>query len=79
MNINLYVNLRSVCVTQLLVIYFAFTFNRIDYCMRKQIALKTFHFTVEIDVVVYYLKQVFHLLCDKGITLAEALLYLSLI
>ena len=44
-----------------------------------------FHFTcqctVKIDlvVVVYYLKQVFHLLYDKSVTLAEALLFLSII
>ena len=30
MNINLYIHLRSDCVTQLREIYFAFAFNRID-------------------------------------------------
>ena len=31
---------------------------------------------VEVD---HYLKQVFHLLCNKSVTLAEALIYFSLI
>ena len=41
----------------------------------------TFHLTVKIDLaeVVYYLKQVFHLPCDKNVTPEEALLYSSLI
>ena len=35
----------------------------------------------EMDVVeeVYYLKQVFHLLCDKSVTPAEAFLFLNII
>ena len=36
-----------------------------------------FHLAVEIDLVevVYYFNQVFHLLYDKGVTPAEALLF----
>ena len=39
-----------------------------------------FKFTVEIDLVevVYYFKQVFHLLYDKGVTPAEALLFFNI-
>ena len=37
--------------------------------------------TVKIDLVevVYNLKQIFHLLCDKSVTPVKALLYFSLI
>ena len=37
------------------------------------------HLAVKIDLgeVEYYLKQVFHLLYDRGVTPAEALLYFS--
>ena len=47
-------------------------------CMKKTL---TFHLADKIDLVevVYYLKQVFHLLYDKSDMLAEALLYFSLI
>ena len=47
----------------------------IDTCERKQL-LKFYLAVVE---VVSYLKQVFHLLCDKCASPAEELLYLSLI
>ena len=49
--------------------------------MCKKTTFLTFHFTVKIDLVeiVYYLKQVFHLLHDESVTSAEALLYFSLI
>ena len=80
-NINLYINLRSVCVSQLLDIYIFFDFNRIDWYMCKKTKFLTFHLTVKIDLVevFYYLTQVFHLLFDKSTTLAEPLLYFSLI
>ena len=40
-----------------------------------------FHLTVKVvlDEVIYYLKQVFHLLYDLSVTPLEALLYFSLI
>ena len=52
----------------------------IDTCARKQLFYK-FHFTVEIYVVevVYYYKQVFHLLYDTSVTPVEAILYLFII
>ena len=57
-------------------VYFAF--NRIDCYMCKK---TFFHINVKIDLVevAYYLKQVFHLLYDKSVTPAVALLYFSLI
>ena len=48
----------------------------IDTCARKQFF--HFHLTVKIDLV-YYLKQVFHLLYDKCVTPTETLTFTSLI
>ena len=77
-------------MSQLQKIYFAFSlyfhFNRIDLYTYKETTFLTFHLTVKIDLVevVYYLKQVFHLLYDKIVwpiddKPAEALLYFSII
>ena len=65
-NVNPYTNLRSVCATQLLEMYFDLAFNRIDICARKQ-PFKKFHLTLQIDLIEadYYQKQVFHLLYDN--------------
>ena len=54
---------------------FAFDFNRIDLYMFKKTNFLPFHLTVKIDLVevVYYLKQVLHLLNDKSVTPAVAL------
>ena len=50
----------------------------IDTCANKEIK---FNLTVKIDFVeiVYYLKQVFHLLYDKSFMPADALLCFSLV
>ena len=50
----------------------------IDTCANKEIK---FNLTVKIDFVeiVYYLKQVFHLLYDKSVMPADALLCFSLV
>ena len=49
--------------------------------MCKKTTFFKLHLTVKIDLVeeVYYLKQLFHLLYDLGVTPVEALLYFSLI
>ena len=71
--------MRCVCVSQLLEIYFAFAFNRID-CVQEN-AISKFHLTVKIDFVevVYYLKQLLHLLHNKSVTSADSLLSFPLI
>ena len=38
-----------------------------------------YHLAVKIDLFEVYFRQVFHLLYDKGVTIAEALLYYSII
>ena len=59
----------SVCHSYLKFILPSLLIALIDYVQENN-----FHLTVNIDLVevVYYLKQVFHLLYDKSITPAEA-------
>ena len=49
--------------------------------MCKKATSLNFHLTITIDLaeVIYYLKQVFHLLYDKSVAPAEVLPYFSLI
>ena len=62
---------------QLLEIYFAF--SRIDSYMYKKTTFQKFHLTVKTDLVEVdcYLKQVFHLLYDKSVAPAVAIIYFS--